>query len=209
PMSIQSQPVSFHIDPGESTDQIAQDLYNHRLIHSQEVFLVWLKYRDRSARLEAGDFVLNRNMNMIQIIRALGQARVPQVAVSLPEGYTMQLMAQTAEKAGLGTANEYMAAAQDMSWQYDFLAGRPPAAPKNLEGFLFPDSYKLDQGASARDLVKRQLERFGQVVTPDLRASAGQGSNARPAETLVAIVTLAPMAERQVNQDSRRPAVRA
>src|SRR5262245_48953278 len=97
PMSSQSEAVSFHIDPGESTDQIAQDLYSHRLIHSSEVFLIWLKYRDSGARLEAGDFVLNRNMNMIQIIRALGHAQVAQVAVSLPEGYTMQLMAQKAE----------------------------------------------------------------------------------------------------------------
>jgi len=207
PMSSQSQPVSFHIDPGESTDRIAQDLYKHRLIHSPEVFLVWLKYRDSSAPLQAGDFVLNRNMNMIQVIHALGRAQVVQVAVSLPEGYTMQLMAQSAEKARLGTANDYLAAAQDLSWEYDFLAGRPAAAPKNLEGFLFPDSYKLDQGASARDLVKRQLERFGQVVTPDLRASAGQGSNARPAESLFNIVTLASMVEREVNQDSDRPVV--
>jgi UPF0755 protein len=207
PTSSQSQAVSFHIDQGESTDRIAQDLYNHRLIHSPEVFLVWLKYRDPNARLEAGDFVLNRNMNMLQIIRALGQSQVLQVAVSLPEGYTMQLMAQKAEQARLGTAADYLAAAQDLSWQYDFLAGRPAAAPKNLEGFLFPDSYKLDKGASARDLVKRQLDRFGQVVTPDLRAQAGQGSNARPPESLFNIVTLASMVEREVNQDSDRPVV--
>src|SRR5690349_10332913 len=84
PMSSQSQAVAFHIDPGESTDRIAQDLYNQRLIHSQEVFLVWLKYRDPSARLEAGDFILNRKMNMIEVIHALGQSRVLQVAVSLP-----------------------------------------------------------------------------------------------------------------------------
>lgn len=205
PMSARSEAVNFHIDPGESTDQIARDLYRAGLIRSPEVFLLWLKYRDTGARLEAGDFVLNKNMNMLQVIQALGNAHVQQVGVSLPEGYTIQLMAQKVEKAGLGKADAYMAAAQDMSWQYDFLAGRPPNAPKNLEGFLFPDTYQLDKGASPRDLVKRQLDRFGQMVTPDLRAQAGQSTNARPAQSLYTIITLASMVEREVNQDSDRP----
>jgi len=207
PMSSHSQAVSFHIDPGESTDQIGQDLYNHGLIHSPEVFLVWLKYRDTSARLEAGDFVLNKNMDMLQIIHTLGKAQPRQVVLSLPEGYTMQLMAQKAEKAGLGTAADYLSAAQDMSWQYGFLAGRPPTAPKTLEGFLFPDTYQLDKAATPRDLVKRQLDRFGEQFTPALQAQAGQPNGPRPAESVYNVVTLASMVEREVTQDQDRAIV--
>ncbi len=207
PMSSQSQPVNFHIDSGETSDQIAQDLYRQRLIRSPEVFLVWLKYRDSGARLEAGDFVLNRNMNMLRIIAALGRAHVRQITLSLPEGFTMQLMAQRAAQAGLGTAADYLAAAQSTSWQYDFLQARPPGAPQNLEGFLFPDTYKLDRGAGARDLVKRQLDRFGEQVSPALRAQAGQPTAARPAESLYSIITLASMVEREVSKDPDRAIV--
>ena len=204
PMSSRSQLVSFHIDPGESSDQIGQDLYNHGLIHSSEVFLVWVKYRDTNARLEAGDFVLNKNMNMIQIIQALGKAQPKQVVLSLPEGYTLQQMAQAAEKSGLGTAADYQTAAQASSWQYDFLANRPASAPKSLEGFLFPDTYQLDKTATARDLVKRQLDRFGQQFTPALRAQAGQPAASRPAESVFSIVTLASIVEREVSRDPDR-----
>ena len=207
PMSSRSQLVSFHIDPGESSDQIGQDLYNHGLIHSPEVFLVWVKYRDSSARLEAGDFVLNKNMNMIQIIQALGKAQPKQIVLSLPEGYTLQQMAQAAEKAGLGTAADYRAAAQDSTWQYDFLASRPATAPKTLEGFLFPDTYQLDKTATPRDLVKRQLDRFGQQFTPPLRAQAGQPAGPRPAEPIYTIVTLASIVEREVSRDPDRAIV--
>jgi UPF0755 protein len=208
PTSSKSVPVSFHVDQGESSSEVADDLYSKGLIRNANVFLVYLRYGGGSgARIEAGDFVLDKNMNMVQIIGALGSARTQQLTVTLPEGDTLKLMAQGAAKAHVGTAQEYTAAAQDMSWQYDFLQGRPPGAPGTLEGFLFPDTYQLDKGATARDLVKRQLDRFAAVFTPALRAQAAQAGAGRPAESVYNIVTLASMVEREVRQDPDRSIV--
>ncbi len=207
PMSSTSQKVAFHIDEGESSDQIANDLANKGLIRTPEVFLVYLRYENKGARLEAGDFVLDRNMTMRQIIVTLGKARVQQVSVTFPEGSTMKIMAHQAAQAGLGTADAYLAAARDLSWQYDFLQGRPAGAPANLEGFLFPDTYQLDRGSTARDLVKRQLDRFAQQVTPALRAQLAQPAPGRPAESLYSLITLASMVEREVPRDPDRAIV--
>jgi UPF0755 protein len=52
--------------------------------------------------------------------------------------------------------------------------------------------------------VKRQLDRFAQVVTPDLRAQVGQAVAGRPAETLWNVVVLASIVEREVNKDPDR-----
>jgi UPF0755 protein len=207
PMSSRSQPVNFHIDPGEGTDAIAQDLAAKGLIRNPNVFLLYLRYQRSGARLEAGDFVLNRTMAMPQIVDALGQARVQQVSVTLTEGTTLKQMAQAAQQAGLGTAQDYLAAAQDPNWPYDFLKARPPGAPQGLEGFLFPDTYQLDKGATARDLVKRQLDRFQQQLTPDLQGQAAQATPNRPAEPVHAIVTLASIVEREVRKDPDRAIV--
>jgi UPF0755 protein len=207
PMSSTSQKVAIHIDQGESSDQIASDLQAKGLIRSPEVFLLYLRYQDKGARLEAGDFTLDRNMNMLQIIDALGNARVQQVLVTLTPGSTLNLMAQSAARAGLGTAASYVSAASDMTWQYDFLQGRPQGAPGNLEGFLFPDTYQLDKGATARDLVKRQLDQFAQQVTPALRAQMAQAVSGRPAETLYSVITLASIVEREVTRDPDRAIV--
>ena len=207
PASTTSQPVAFHVAPGEGTEAIAGDLAAKSLIRNANVFVVYLKYRRSNARLEAGDFVLNRNMTMAQIVDALGRASTKQVVLTLPEGDTLPMMAASAQKAGLGTARDYQAAAQDLTWPYGFLKGRPAGAPQNLEGFLFPDTYQLDQGATARDLVKRQLDRFDQQFTPALRAHAGQATADRPAESVYAIVTLASIVEREVRKDPDRAIV--
>jgi UPF0755 protein len=207
PMSSTSQKVPFHIDPGESTAAIAADLQTKNLIGSSEVFQVYIKYMANGARLEAGDFTLDRNMSMVQIISALGNARVQQVSVTLPEGTTMAGMAQAAATAGLGTADQYQAAATDPSWQYPFLQGRPAGAPQNLEGFLFPDTYQLNRGATAHDLVKRQLDGFAAQITPALQAQMAAPTSVRPAESVYRIVTLASIVEREVRKDPDRAIV--
>ena len=52
--------------------------------------------------------------------------------------------------------------------------------------------------------MKRQLDRFGQVVTPDLRAQAAQAAPGRPAESLWNVLVLASIVEREVNKDPDR-----
>jgi UPF0755 protein len=209
PLSSKSQPVRFHVEPGESTEAIAHDLQLKGLVRDERVFLLYLRYKGTRTHLEAGDFVLNKDMNTSRIVEVLQHGRISQLSVALPEGSTMLRMAQQAEKAGIGPAQDYLAATQDTTWvaQYDFLQGRPATAPPNLEGFLFPDTYQLDKGATAHDLVKRQLDRFGQVITPTLRAQAGVPTAVRPAETLYSVVTLASIVEREVSKDADRTLV--
>jgi len=207
PMSSTSQKVAFHIDQGESSDQIANDLAARGLIRTPEVFLVYLRYQDKGAQLEAGDFTLDKRMNVPEIIAALGNAKVLQVSVTLTPGSTLKAMAQSAANAGLGTADSYVAAAGSLSWQYDFLQGRPQGAPGNLEGFLFPDTYQLDKGSTTSDLVKRQLDQFGQQVSPALRAQMAQPVPGRPAETVYTVITLASIVEREVTKDPDRAIV--
>jgi len=206
PMSATSQKVAFHVDQGETTEQIANDLATKGLIRTPEVLLLYLRYQDKNAQLEAGDFVLDRNMSMVQIVRTLGDARAEQISVTLPEGTTMKTMAAKVAQAGLGTADQYLAAARDPAWQYDFLQ-RPAGAPPNLEGFLFPDTYQLNKGATAHDLVKRQLDRFGQQLTPAMRAAAAQPATGRPAQSIYDIVRLASIVEREVTKDPDRAIV--
>jgi UPF0755 protein len=207
PTSPTSQRVAFHIDQGESTAQIASDLQTRGLISSPEVFQVYMKYMANGAQLEAGDFTLDKHMSMLQIITALGSAKVQQLTVTLPEGSTAAAMSQVVGQSGLGTADQYVAAVKDPTWQYPFLQSRPATAPANLEGFLFPDTYQLDKGATPHELVKRQLDRFTQQVSPAMQAQMAQAVPGRPAESLYNIITLASIVEREVQKDPDRAIV--
>jgi peptidoglycan lytic transglycosylase G len=207
PVSGASHAVSFKVSQGEGTDAIADDLHAKGLIRDPSVFRYYLRYTGQGGSIQAGDYVLNTNMSLRQIAEALQHGRAEQVAVTLPEGYPYKMMADAVQQSGIATAADYIAAVKDPGWgaQYDFLAGRPKGA--DLEGFLFPNTYSLDKGATAKDLVKTQLDEFGKQFTPEMRGAIAQPSGARPAESVFNIVILASMVEREVNQPQDRAKV--
>jgi UPF0755 protein len=209
PVASSSQPVLVHVTQGESADAIAAQLYGRGLIRSEQAFTLYVRYTGARARFQAGDFPLNRNMSMAEIVTRLTSGVPAQLTLTLREGDTLQQMAQAIQGAGLGAAQDYLSAARPSGWlaQYDFLQGLPAPAPANLEGFLFPDTYRLSRSEGPPGLVKRQLERFGQVVTPAMRAQMTQAAPGRPAENLWDVLILASIVEREVNKDPDRAVV--
>ena len=206
PVSPASQSVVFHIDQGELASQISDDLYTQRLIRDRNAFDLYVRLTNAGPKFEAGTFLLNRNMSMVQIIDALSHGRPDQVVVTIPEGFPLKFQAQYVEKSGIGTAADYLTAAKDPSLAalYDFLSSRPAGADPPLEGYLFPDTYLVDKSVGMKELVKAQLNQFGNVFSPALRQQASQPTAARSAETVEAIVILASMVEREANKDSDR-----
>jgi UPF0755 protein len=211
PMSTSSQPVVVTVLQGASQDDLAAELRSKGLIRDQQVFLGylrWLRLQGQGLQLKAGQFQLNRNMSMASMVQVLGDARAVELTVRMQEGDTLAMMAAQAQQQGAGTAADYKSAAGDVSrWHYDFLQGRPARAPNSLEGFLYPDTYQLLRGSTASDLIKRQLDGFGQAVTPDLRQQMAKATPARPAQTLYDTLVLASIVEKEVQKDRDRALV--
>jgi UPF0755 protein len=209
PTSTASRPVLVTIPAGASQDELATTLSGKGLIRDRNVFLNylrWLRVRGEGLRLRAGAFELNRDMSMARIVQQLQHGAIAQVTVRMGEGDTLAAMAEEAARQGAGTAQDYRAAASDIAqWpSYAFLKDRPASAPRNLEGFLYPDTYRLVRGSPAKTLVQRQLDRFGSVFTPQMRAQAARPTDARPAESVYSIVILASIVEKEVEKNSDR-----
>jgi UPF0755 protein len=201
PVSSAGKAVPFHVDPGETPSQIGQDLYNLGLIRSTIAFDMYTRLTNAGTKLEAGVFVLNTNMTLVQIINALQHGKADQKVITFPEGFPLREQAKIVETKKLATAAEYLAAAKDPALRttYTFLPPQPgnPEAP--FEGYLFPDTYQIDPAAGVKGLVKEQLDQFAVVFSADLRAQIAQPTATRPAETVQSIVILASMVDREAN----------
>jgi UPF0755 protein len=205
PVSSTSQPVVFHIDPGELPTQVADDLYAQHLIRDRTAWDLYLKVTGAGSNFEAGAFLLNRNMTMAQIVDALQHGKSTQVTVTIPEGFPLREQAKYVAKSGLGKASDYLAIAAEPSWSrsFDFLSSRPANAKPPLEGYLFPDTYLVDPG-DVNGLIKAQLTQFGEVFNASLRAQIAKPTATRPAETVESIVILASMVDREANTSTDR-----
>lgn len=212
PTAAASQPVLITVPQGASQDQLATLLDGKRLIRDRTVFLNylrWLRVRGDGLRLRAGAFELNRNMSMATIVERLQRGAAAQLTVRMAEGDTLAQMSQEAQTQRAGTVQDYQAATADVAqWPgYAFLKDRPATAPRTLEGFLYPDTYQLARGSPAKDLVKRQLDRFGQVFTPQMQQQAAKATDERPAESVYSIVILASIVDKEVESASDRQQV--
>src|SRR3982074_1873267 len=71
PVSSSNQCVPFHVGPGETPTQIGQDLYTLALLRSTIAFDMYTRLANSGPKFQAGSFVLNTNMPMVQTIHAL------------------------------------------------------------------------------------------------------------------------------------------
>ncbi len=201
PIASTSHTIVFHIDAGETPTQIGQDLFNLGLIRNTIAFDLYTRITNAGPKLEAGVFVLNKNMSLAQIVSALQHGTADQKAITFPEGFPIREQAKVVESKGVGTAADYIAAAKDPALRttYAFLPTNPGNPDAPFEGYLFPDTYLVDPAAGVRGLIKEQLNQFGVVFSADLRAQIAQATPARPAESIQSIVILASMVDREAN----------
>jgi UPF0755 protein len=201
PISSTSHTIVFHVDPGETPTQIGQDLFNLGLIRNTIAFDLYTRVTNAGPKLEAGVFVLNKNMSLAQIVSALQHGTADQKAITFPEGFPIREQAKVVEGKGVGTAADYIAAAKDPALRttYTFLPAQPGNPDAPFEGYLFPDTYLVDPALGVRGLIKEQLNQFGVVFSADLRAQIAQATPARPAESIQSIVILASMVDREAN----------
>lgn len=199
PASTENQEIDFEIEPGWGVREISKKLEGKGLLKSPTIFLVYLKYKGLSSSIKAGNYLLNKNMNIIQVVEVLTQGKVKSIKIIVPEGWRLEEIAAYLEKENVVSSKEFLEAAKK-NYNYDFLKDKP--ADQNLEGYLFPDTYFLSANPSADQIVEKMLENFSKKFSKELQVEAKkQGSTIHEALTLASIV------EREVDKKEDREIV--
>jgi len=172
PASPEGSSITFTVYPGESPFSVGERLEEAGIISNARLFYAYIRYHDLGHKLEAGDYTLSPGMTIPDIVQALQHGRIKEIVLTIPEGWRVEELADYLEKKGLMSAKEFLALAQRDLWvaDYDFLKEAPEGV--SLEGYLFPDTYRLPVPASPGDLITRMLDNFSVKVTPEMRARA-------------------------------------
>jgi len=139
-------------------------------------------------------------MPMGEIIEALQHGRLEEIAVTIPEGWRAEQIAEVlAEEVGVD-GEAFLDLVQGRHFDYEFLQDWPPEA--TLEGFLFPDTYNLPVQPTALDIIERMLANFDQRFTAEMRQAAMEQEM-----TIYQVVTLASIVEREAVVAEERPII--
>ncbi len=172
-----------------------------QFITDADLFRLFLRYNGLDASLEAGDYELRRNMNMREIAEALQKANFEEIAITIPEGWRAEQVAELLTEENIMDGATFLAfVRQGVGVDHPLLADRPPNA--SYEGYLFPDTYRLPVKAAPEDLISRMLENMaGKIPTNAVETAAAQGY------TFHEIVTIASIVEREAVISEERPTI--
>ena len=151
--------VVVTVPAGSSARQVGNLLADKGVVGSGLFFSLRATVGGDRDKLRAGRFVLHHDMSNGAAITVL--TTPPKVApvqdLLIPEGPSRSEVAPLVAKAGV--AGDYLAASKRSPALNPRSYGAPRGTP-SLEGFLFPATYRLKRGATARTLVTQQLQAF-------------------------------------------------
>ena len=203
-----TNPVLFTVEPDESPDAVAQRLADLKLVQSTTYFKGKLRLRGADTKFAAGSHVLREGMSVDEILNEItvvaadapGTPRAPTTYIEFRthEGWRLDEVAQLmVEKGIVRDRAAFLAALNDPSLtRYEFLGGRPASA--TLEGYLFPDTYRVPTGAAPKDVAALMLDNFGTRVPKGMRENLPEGISFYQALVVASIV------EREAAIDSER-----
>lgn len=168
--------ISFRIEKGQSSKEIASALKDADLIRSKTSFYLYVKSEQLAEKILAGRFVLNKSMNVPEIIENLSTLSSSQSVITIQEGLKIRDIDEKLKELGLTNKGDFIAAVKSFNgWQYyDFLdAAKLSNLDLPLEGYIYPDTYFLDPvDFKADDLIYLALDNFeNKLATLDLNNS--------------------------------------
>lgn len=199
PTTKVSKEKTFVIKNGEGVREISQNLESQGLINSEYLFILYLKFHNKSGQLKAGEYILNTNYSPLQILEVIIDGRVANQRITIPEGWTIDDIAAYLDKRGIVKKADFVHAASK-NYDYDFLSDKPNGV--DLEGYLFPDTYDLPLKIDSEGIVRLMLDNFDKKLTRDIRSqAAASGKNFHE------VLTLASVVEREVAKPDDRKLV--
>jgi len=191
--------VFIEIPQGAGSVAIAKRLADAGVVHDVHSFRLALWLTGEGRRLQAGEYRFDRPVSARQVAGKIARGEVYVCPITFPEGLTIKQMAAIYEAKGFGPAADFSAAAKNVA----LVSAIDPEA-HDLEGYLFPDTYKLPRKATAAQLAARMVQGFMRALTPDLIDAA----DARHL-TVRQLVTLASIVEKETGNNDERPLVAA
>jgi UPF0755 protein len=187
------------IAPGTGSRAIGKALVDAGVVRDEWTFRLAMFLTGTQRELKAGEYRFTTPASAKDVARKLARGDVFLRPITFPEGLSLKEMASIYQSRGLGTSAAFLAAARNTS----ALKALDPAA-RDLEGYLFPDTYNVPRKMSADALVHKMVQAFlrvyGETVQKEVEA---RGGNLRE------VVTLASIVEKEAAQPDERPIIAA
>ncbi len=199
PVNHSAATQTVEIARGESLDKILQDLAARGIINTALPLRVYMKLKKQEMLVQAGNYSFPSPITPLSVLTRLQQGGDFD-KLTIIEGWTRWDIADALHRLPslhLKNKAEALALLNDTSLIKDLDPGA-----KNLEGYLFPDTYFVVSNSTAKEIIKHAVNRFRDVWKEKIRARAAN-MNLSPRT----VVTMASIIETEAKLRQERPLV--
>lgn len=197
----------FNIKKGDGLFDISSNLKKEGLINSKFLFNYTATVRNIQNNLQAGEYALSPTMSISKILKIINQGETVKQEITIIEGWGLGDIGQYLESKGLFQAEEFFEIAgfqnlnypkakdspepKDFSEEFGFLKEKPKNV--GLEGYLFPDTYEIDEEEGIENIIRKTLRNFDKKFNLELRKKVEEQGR-----SLYQVLTMASLLEKEV-----------
>ncbi|MBX4204889.1 MAG: endolytic transglycosylase MltG [Candidatus Doudnabacteria bacterium] len=165
--SSDSVPTSFTVAKGASTRAIGRALSDQKIINSYWSFVLYVKLHQAGDKIQAGNYVLDRDMSIAEIVDVLTAGKVisNDRKVTIIEGRSNKQIAADLESRNIVSSRDFTGALASGNFVFKY---NDIAKPMSYQGFLFPDTYVVAKDATAQQLIQKMLANFESKISDEL-----------------------------------------
>ncbi|MBU2540063.1 endolytic transglycosylase MltG [Patescibacteria group bacterium] len=184
--------IDFNIQKGQGAKAISIGLRNQGLIKHPSIFRFYTSLLGKAKKLQIGTYELSPAMNIDDMLGKFIKGDVKKEKITIIEGWNLKDIAQYFEEKGICNKEEFFNLVEkDFNQDFNFLNDKPIGA--DLEGYLFPDTYKIIPGTAVGEVIKKVLSNFDRKLSSELRQEI-----ARQGKSIFEVITMASLIEREV-----------
>ncbi|WP_309741768.1 MULTISPECIES: endolytic transglycosylase MltG [unclassified Chamaesiphon] len=165
--------ISIQIESGMTVQEIGQELEAKGAIESQLAWKLWTSWQARQGKgsPQKGSYEISPNQPLSAVAAQVMEGKVVLSGFTIREGWNIKQMGEYFEKQNLFKAADFVAATKEIP--KDKFPWLPDGLP-HLEGFLFPETYKVStEMITPKGVVTQMLRQFEQIALPEYQKAAG------------------------------------
>lgn len=194
PLDPMGKERPFLVNKGDNFLTIAKNLEKEALVRNHFYFSLYSFSKRKHKDLKAGEYLLSPAMSIVEIAEKIINGQTNKIKITIPEGWTKEDIAELLEGKNLSNKEEFLSAVsrpESFYERFGFLRKNPQL--KDLEGYLFPDSYIFERPISPEEIISVFLKNFEKKVTSGMLVEID-----RQDKKLSEIIIVASLIEKEV-----------
>ncbi|MHB9024532.1 MAG: endolytic transglycosylase MltG [Armatimonadota bacterium] len=196
-----SAPAIVDIRSSTSFGYVARSLQKRGLIPNAAIFQVYAQLTGQRAKLKVGEYEITSGMRPVDMVKVLVSGRAKAYWLTIPEGKWLREIDSLIAVHWPEAAAEFetLAIQSPKTWQGEVPFPLPMG---NLEGYLYPDTYRFTREAGAETIILAMLKRLEQTNWAAYHA-------APPADgrSFHEVLVLASLVESEARRDDERATI--